>query len=371
MAIIGTGGTSYPDFYICLFLLTLTLISTVLNSLVIRHNFLKPPSLPRTLFLLLAITDLLAGIYIPIDYSIGGLSSRDMDECTSTFSEEFCNDHYMATFKPASVSDRVRTAIRQILTLMPCYITGLLATTRFLQIKYPFREIKEMKVFGFLIFALSHICVVYILFYRAGDEMNPSVVTLPTSQSSWNMVPSIIGFKVETATMYFVFIIFVLVLQIVAVFTSALTIWELIKMFRKPMTTTARRNSLTGSLKILITNMGSILNIAAIITKAYISTLRSMKIPSDFELSKFDGVEYGNRLAKFIDGQGMAWMFIYIVFQNAIIPTVLSTLNPGIYIIFTSNSIKSNKKKCSTLHTSTLTATVKSRCQYDLREESL
>ena len=368
MAIVGTGGTSYPDFYICLFLLTLTPISTVLNSLVIRHNFLKPSSLARNLFLLLATTDLLAGIYIPIDYSIGGLSPRDINGCMKIFTEEFCNDHYMTTYKLATVADRIRCAVRQILTLMPCYITGILATTRFIQIKYPLKVIKKRRVFAVLIFALCQICLIFVLFYRAGDKKNASVITFSISQSSWNMVPSIFGYKMKSVAMYFILIAFLLLLQVMAVSTSFLTICELIKMFRKPMTANARKNALAGSLKIMITNMGSIFNIGLIITKACISLIRSKNFDPKFDF--VNGMEeFENQMAMFIENGG-TWIFIYMIFQSAIIPTVLSTLNPGIYIIFTPD-FGTFKGRKSTLISTTRT-TVKSRGYHqELKEEGL
>lgn len=355
MAIIETGGTSYPDFYICLFLLTLTLISTALNSLVIRQNFLKPSSLPRNLFLLLAITDLLASIYIPIDFSIGGLSPRDMNRCTNIFTEEFCADYYMATFKLATVAVRIRSTIRQIFALMPCYITGLLATTRFIQIKYPLRSINEKKIFAFLIFALCHICLVYVLFYRKGDTENAAVITSPLTQSSWNMDPSIFGHEMKSVALYFILIAFVLLLQLVAISTSILTIWELIKMYQKPMSTTARRNALTGSLKIMITNMGSVLSIAAIVTKASLSLVKSNGFGPDYDAD--NGMEeFEKQITEFM-GSGGTWVFRYLILQSAIIPTVLSTLNPAIYIIFTPESRRLSRKNTKI---STVTNTVKS-----------
>ena len=344
MAIIGTGGTSYPDFYICLFLLTLTLISSVLNSLVIRHNFLKPPSLPRTLFLLLAISDLLASIYIPIDYSIGGLSPRDIDECTSIFTEKFCNDYYMATFKPASVSDRVRSAIRQILTLMPCYITGLLATTRFLQIKYPLREIKEQGIFGFLIFSLFYMCSIFVVFFRAGDEENSSVIAMPVMQGAWNMQPSLFGKNMQLSSLYLILVCFVLLLQVIAVLTSILTVWELRKMFLSPMSDIARRNSLSGSLKILISNIGSIIAIIVLLYKAFLTQSNSKKLGLESKINKID--VYENAIKDMEDSERQ-WFFGFIVIHIAILPLVLSTLNPAIYIIFTPES-RSWKSKVQT-----------------------
>lgn len=349
MAIINNGGTTYPDFYICLSLLTLTLISTPLNSLVIKHNILKKSSLPRNLFLILAVFDLLACVYIPIDYSVGGLSRKDIPGCIKrNLTKEFCEEHYKATFSEAGVVDRVRAAIRYIFTLLPCYLTGLLAITRFLQIKYPLGRINEKSVFGILIFAVLHICLVFVLFFRKGDANNPTVLNMPMLQSSWNIQPSFFGLHISALVLYFILIFFVGLLQIFAVFTSFLTIWELVKVYRKPMTDIARRNSVNGSLKIMITNFGSVANIIVIVIKAYISAAAPQKDSTVFGTEVWE-----ESMVALIDGP-MHWVFGFTFFHAAMVPCFLSTTNPAIYIAFTPDSRKWNKKICRTHNTTVI-----------------
>lgn len=349
MAIISNGGTSYPDLYICLSLLALTLISTPLNSLVIRHNLLKKPSLPRNLFLLLAVFDLLACVYIPIDYSVGGLARKDIPGCIRrNLTKEFCEEHYKATFSEAGVVGRVRAAIRFIFTLLPCYLTGLLAITRFLQIKYPLGKIDEKSVFGILILAVLHICLVFVLFFRKGDENNPIVLNMPMLQSSWNLKPSFFGlYTFSSLVLYLIFIFFVALVQLFAVFTSFLTIWELVKVYRKPMTDIARRNSVNGSLKIMITNFGSVANIIVIVIKAYVSAATPQKLKDSEDL----GTEvWEESMIALINGP-MHWIFWFTFLNTAMVPCFLSTLNPAIYLAFTPDSRKWNRKICRTQNT--------------------
>ena len=331
MAIISTGGTSYPDFYICLFLLCLAPLSTTLNILVLRHNLLKPPSLPRKLFLMLATADLLASVYISLDYSVGGLAKRDIDGCARmNLTEEFCNEYYVVAFREASVGDIIRTAVRQIFTLAPCYLTGLLAITRFYHIKHPLRHAKEGPILGFLMFNLAYICAVFILFFRKGDPNNQFAVFMPLFQNVWNIDPALFGWKIEVIVLYILIVIFAMITQILATATSFLTIIEMVKMYKKPMSDAAKKNSISVSLKILITNFGSFANIVLYVVKAYILSFRLNN-----GLSQQDGIKEIH--------DNMSWFFAFVICYTAIVPVVLSTLNPAIYIALTPSSRKSRK----------------------------
>ena len=334
MAIYSSGGTTYPDFYICLSLFILTLISVPLNSLVIRHNLLKQPSIPRNLFLLLAVCDLSASVYISIDFSVGALADKDIQGCMkSNLTREFCENYYEASFKDASVVDRIRSTVRYIFLLMPCYLTGILAITRYFQIKYPLRKIIKWKVIaGFLILVLCHVCLMYVLFYRKGDKDNEFVVYAPLLQSAWNMNPSILGFKFSTLQLFVIVNVFVTLLQLFAIFTSLLTILELIKIYKKPLTETAKRNSLTGSLRVLITNFGSVVSVCMFVVQSS-SSVDSLK-----DFAGLDDAEMRASWEKLnierLDGAN-GWNFWFMTACVAVFPLITSSLNPAIYILFT------------------------------------
>ncbi len=197
MAIFSKGGTTYPDLLICSSLLLLALISTPLNLLVIRHNLLKPPSLPRNLLITLAVTDLIACVFLPIDFSVGTLAARDIPACTKmTFTEEFCNEFYYANMYEVNVFVRVTTGFRWLLSHTPCYVTGLLALTRFYQIKYLFRDVSGKAVGGFLAFACALTCVIFTLFVWKGAPNNKMVIVSTVLQSAWNMDPTLFEWKI-------------------------------------------------------------------------------------------------------------------------------------------------------------------------------
>ena len=333
MAIFSSGGTTYPDFYICLSLFILTLISVPLNSLVIRHNLLKQPSIPRNLFLLLAVCDLSASVYISIDFSVGALADKDIQGCMkSNLTRKFCEDYYLGSFMDATVVDRIRSAVRFIFTLMPGYLTGLLAITRYFQIKDPLRKIVSWKVIvGFLVFVLFQICLTFILFFRRGDKDN-FVAFLTLMQTAWNIIPSIFGTKFSSLILFFILNFFVLLLQLLAVSASFLTVLELFKIYKKPLTNTAKRNSLTGSLRVLITNSGSIIVLWMQIMQAsaaadslnHLGGLDEEKMRANWEESNIKRINGSN-----------AWSLRFMAYCVAVIPLFTSTLNPAIYIFFT------------------------------------
>ena len=123
-----------------------------------------------------------------------------------------------------------------------------------------------------------------------------------------------------------------MITQILATATSFLTIIEMVKMYKKPMSDAAKKNSISVSLKILITNFGSFANIALYVVKAYILSFRLNN-----GLSQQDGIKEIH--------DNMSWFFAYVICYTAIsiVPVVLSTLNPAIYIALTPSSRKSRK----------------------------
>ena len=347
MAIFSSGGTTYPDFYICLSLFILTLISVPLNSLVIRHNLLKQPSIPRNLFLLLAVCDLSASVYISIDFSVGALADKDIQGCMkSNLTRKFCEKHYFATFSDASILDRVRAVFRALFIIFPSYLTGLSAITRFLQIKYPLRRIINFRtIIGFLVLCSSYTCLIYVLFYRKGDEQNPFVFFIPSLQTSFNMNPSIFGKYFSALQMFLILNFFSVLLQFLAVCSSLLTVWELVKMYRKPMTRAARKNSLSGSLKVLITNFCSLADLSMVFIQASTSEV-SLNGSTNFPKAQL-GYYWEMFMTDFLDGPGF-WEFVFLVVCFSIFPTFLSTLNPAIYILLTPKS-RMWKSKCRSI----------------------
>ena len=104
------------------------------------------------------------------------------------------------------------------------------------------------------------------------------------------------------------------ILQIGAMIASVLTITELVKVYLNPVSEGAGKeeNRIRSCSKILLTNLGSLILVIVIIITAFQS-----------DVERDHGVTLGN-------------VMTYLMFQT-VIPSLISMLNPIIYIILTPN----------------------------------
>ena len=77
MAAFSAGGTSSPDIYIALLALLLLLTSSLLNSLVFLHNWRKPSSVARSLYLALSAVDFISSWVLLLNYGVRVLQPKD------------------------------------------------------------------------------------------------------------------------------------------------------------------------------------------------------------------------------------------------------------------------------------------------------
>ena len=310
MAVFSEGGITSPDIYIGVSCICLLLLSTVLNSRVFYHNYKKHSSVARTLYLCLSATDLISSWVLLGYFSADVLKDKD-DECKNSTALD-CNEEYYWRFVPAPFLTKIYTVFVFTLSFAPVYITAFLATTRYLKIKYPFLLIQKRHILTSLFLTISWIPIVVscAMFIDSGQsECGPIKATIVPY--AWNYCPIIFGMRVDS-TGYFLFIIAVsFFLQITAMITSILTTYELIKVYLNPVSqTSTERKRRKSSLKILLTNLGSFIHVVFI---AITATQTNVKIDDHFPVMR---------------------AVMYVLFQT-IIPVVISTLNPIIYIILT------------------------------------
>ena len=322
MAVFSEGGVTSPDIYIGVSCICLLLFSTVLNSRVFYHNYRKHSSLARTLYLCLSATDLIASWVLLAAISVDVLKNKD-EACKNSTAPE-CNEKYYWKSKPATPWIKINTVISLTLSFAPAHITAFLATTRFLKIRYPFLQIQKRHVIASLLLTISWIPIVVscAMFIDSGQsECGPIKATI--TPFAWNYCPKILGLRVDSRG-HFLFIIAVpVLLQVGAMFTSILTTYELIKVYLNPVSEGAdlEENRRKGSLKILLTNLGSFFHVLILTMTAALS---KVTINDEIPIEK---------------------AVTYVLFQ-VIVPSIISTLNPFIYIILTPDcAIK--LRKCS------------------------
>jgi len=316
----SSGGTSFPDFYLALLLLSLCLISTTLNPLVLLHNYRKQRrSLARLLFMGLASVDLVACLVLPLYVSVGLIAEKDMAQCVEWGNSlEACKSRYWKTMRshpPAGV--RVLGAINWMLFQTPGHITGFLAVTRYYQIRRPFARLSRRLVVGLLSLSLCYtVSAIGVAFRDRGDQDTTN--WFPTVKSVYNNKVNLLGWDLSNYQTYIFLILMTVVIQLAAITASILTVLELVRTMRAPLAATSRANSKKGSVKILLTNLGSVFSLCSILTMASLATVESFAVC-------FYQTNPDNCMA--------VWGFIFI--YSDILPAVTSALNPAIYLALT------------------------------------
>ena len=304
MAIFSKGGTSYPDILVVCYLSTCCLISTILNPAVFLYNYRKKKnSVPVFLFKCLSVFDFFTCVVIPIKVINEAvkrecvIKQEDLmkrnNSCIWRIPSSRFNDEY-------HIYLRVYSLVHWAVFLTPNFIAAVMAICRFIQIKFPFFPLKIRHIFSFaLMFGLY---TSGLSSYVAFDRNSTYGIEVQVYKHHFGI----------TEGLYLVILVYTwpsLISQVVSVFTSLLTIRHLCNIRKNPVSAVARRTvSFRSSVKILITNFGSVLNNILMIA-CMISTPR---IFSDTE-------------------SGLVSLFLTTVLA----PVLMSCFNPVVFILFT------------------------------------
>ena len=309
MAVFSKGGFTSPDLYIGISCIVLTLICTGLNFVVFRHNYIKKSSVARTLYLLLSATDLATAWFLLAAYSV-----YILEECKPD--DDGCGkpDYYRGARK-SSTELAVYTIFSWTMSLCPAHITAFLAATRFFQIKYPLRRLKvKLVVSSLLLTVIWTPLAVGSAMLDVGGIDDPCSVPFRINilLSAWTFCPVVFGKRTGSRGLYLSMSTVGGILQIGAIAASILTIHELVKVYLNPVSESTRRNDkkARSSVKVLLTNLGSLIAVSIIISTG---TLSDKKFGD--EVKPKEAISY--------------------LLLNTVVPAVISTLNPIIYIILT------------------------------------
>ena len=304
MAVFSEGGVSSPDIYIGVSFLSLLLICTFLNSLVLLDNYHKKSSIARSLFLCLSATDLLAGWLVLAPYLINVLREKE-EECRGS-RDVSCNQEYFKRRRTASSLDKIQSAIFYTIILAPSNITSLLAITRYSKIKYPFRQIK----LKWVLFALSGF-VLWNLTFCMISSFSPQsdgmlMFVTPVINAVMIENPTLFGSSIGDTAQSLLMAFITVILQVLAILASILTIHELLKPNIVEVAESRRKESLRSCLRILVTNFGSAVTLLSLSITIY-------NLGSDIDRVTLQG-----------------WVGYFCTF--VVIPSCFSALNPVIYI---------------------------------------
>eukprot|EP00116_Pleurobrachia_bachei_P006361 sb/3466623/ len=188
MALWSNGGTTYPDVLFTLGLLICALTGLYLNSLALYRNYKKPASVARALYLLLQIVDLATSVFLcpSLAYTIStlkdpGCFDDEQDETLKFFKN--CTTNYISYgIMHPSTFKRAWTVFCFWFAYSPCILTGMLAMTRYYQIKYPFRHVSKRLVVGIAVAASVWQPVWYADMIREKGDDDQAMFIIVTQQ---------------------------------------------------------------------------------------------------------------------------------------------------------------------------------------------
>ena len=310
MALFSEGGITSPDIYIGVSCITATVICTVLNFLVFLHNYHKRSSVARNLFLCLSAADLLTAWVILVPYSVQAFKERD-EECQGMTSKS-CGKEYYMKYSEASLLNKLQSIVSYAMVIASCHITAFMAITRYCQIKHPFQPLKSKYILtaAFLSIVWGPIVLACTYLHEISLEKNKLYRINLQQVFLASDLPQFFGIQF-TWTDYTILVCGgTAILQIISILISLMTIFELIKSVIKPAAEGGSRCNRKSTVRILVTNFGSFLTLMVWL----VGTIRGYeddkrKIPFDKCLNLF--------------------------FSLVIVPSILSTINPIIYILFT------------------------------------
>ena len=308
MSLYSTGGTSFPDLFLVLVLSILSLVSTLLNPLVMVYNLRKKNSIPKILFFLLALCDFITNLVVPAN-TITGLVKRGDPVCSQDAERGFV---CQVDWSPR-VLERAAGVLILTLDVAPSCFTAVLAITRFMTIRFPFRTIKIRYALIFVALYLVYCTGIHAL--MTFDEFaiyrySISLVTNPYFLTRSHAAPP------HDIRVLALCIWPLLVCQVLSGAASACTVLHLVKTTHTTEETPSMINSKKVSMKILVTNVSGIVVTAA----AAISSKIQIDNACDRLPEKADEV---------LD-------FVTMV----LVPVFLACLNPIIFILFTPNVLK-------------------------------
>ena len=302
MAVFSEGGVTHPDVTVGVSCSLLLLICTILNTLVLLHNYHKKSSVPRNLFLCLSITDLITPWILLLPLIVQVFKKTEV-ECEEN-GVMSCNEVYFNTQIRATWYNKLHSILVGLAILAPYHYTSALALARYFQMKYPFRQLRSRNVLLGVFLSLAYFLVAMGCFYFNPDSANSLYFAKFQSAIVADRF-SLFGLMISQKQFLLAVNAVTLTFELSAMIASILTIYELVKSRLTPEAGGPPNRKTRSTLRILITNFGSLI---AIVSVAFAGT--------------GDG--------------GVHHKGVRILVTTLVLPCFMSTFNPFVYILFTS-----------------------------------
>ena len=367
MAILSTGGTSSPDIILTTILSLCCIISTLLNLLVLHHNFAKPHTIQRVMFRILATVDLVLCLLIApyvahntsrvdvCNYASGGGENEDSDTDSGKgdsvknkgVNDESSSDkggdkavkagiatdpesfHFRFCFvNNPSPALRIYGNITAILIVLPAILWAALTVVRLIQIRYPLKHIGKKKMFttvaGFVLMQII-LNVVILNSARPDSTTVPSMVVWIGSTQQI-MVFSAFGYDWPKLTVSVILYAVPILYQFIGLVACVLTIVTLMENKEVNRGTQSKRNYTKITLKILLGNSCSFIYLVYVCMVAFPSA-------TSYYTQGTGEYSYSNEYSYSVKN----------LLASCVVPCFLAALNPIIFILLTPNSLALGK----------------------------
>ena len=260
------GTTSVPEIAVLLVIALSMVTSLCLNPLVLMYNRnRRSRSIANYIFQVLSIVDLVTCIVLPVHVlAVAGQSDAQPANMPDKYQ---CTDEnaWNCVALSVSTSMKLQSVLVLALILASLIVTGVMAICRWIQITYPFRRISRRLVAGAL--ASSILASVMIQTFSLFQSTYPTVwivqIMAAWAENPFNFPQTMKNYHrlLQILTVFSVALIF----QVFALATSVHTIVGLVHYRKKINKVSKCNNSITrrGSIKILVTNFGSVLFIVS------------------------------------------------------------------------------------------------------------
>ena len=302
MAVFSEGGLTHPDVTVGVSCSLLLLTCTILNFLVLLHNYLKKSSVPRNLFICLSVTDLLTPWILLVPFIVQVFKKSEV-ECEES-REISCKENFFETRDLATWYNKLHSILVGHTILAPYHFTSALALARYFQMKFPFRQLRSRNVLFGVFLSLLYFPIAMGCFYFNPDNANSLYFAKFQSAIVADQF-SLLGLKISQKQFLLAVNALTLTLGLSALLASFLTIYGLVKSQLTPEAGGPPNRKTRSTLRILITNFGSLIAIASVAL-----------------MGTGDGS---------VHHKG-----VRILVTTLILPCFMSTFNPVVYILFTS-----------------------------------
>ena len=287
MAMFSEGGLTSPDIWVVTTIVLISVISLLLNPLVLRHNLRKKKSVARDLFIALSGTDLITSVVVTSVLSKGIISPKE-EQCIQDHNSSFCQtDYYQYNRTTTSISEKLLGGVLWFLVYNPVAITAFLAFARWYQISYPLRILSKKTVD----IALGLLWLVLMIYFQKFLYVDP-----PTNPVVFQMSMQMVGYFDSYNDIGKVQFSVITLLVCLSTLVSILTVRNIVKSPTALGGNQLRRRKLKSALKIAILNAGNIawcfLILCRLIRHAHIRIMRTLSVFLPILLSLYNPAVY-------------------------------------------------------------------------------